>query len=518
MTPYNWKRNEPQVEVLRSDALRIADDLRQGGSAVLMAGRGMGKSVFLRQLQRELEKHDVAVLLFDEPPAALTVNACLEALARRLGVEVPGVQTAREVVDAYRAQGGGPLVLLYDELDRYAEERPDGPPGKQFFNSLESMRRNVADVGVLAAGSIGVFTFRDVLGSSFLARADQIRIDPFDRADMDVLARPFEERGTPLPAPVLDALLLASGGNAALVTYGLGALWQSESPDERKVAQAFARFGQRNQEFLRDFQMGFADPTLSDAPQKAWRLICREPGRVSQKALREAIGSTQGSLRLDNADVLDLLEAAGLVRVDGSAKVDPVLVRPIASLLSLPPAFENDPEITPQQRLIRDLQPLLGNLHVLSADFFRPDPSGKILVPESVFAAFLALGFTSLGWQVEREAQNAAGRTDLKMRWNGGGEIVIIEVKIWGRNDYREAQRQVESYWTQDVVAGAVVQLTDADISDWSDRYSEECLDGAERISTEDSPIRGHFRVLSQVANSMDACVDHLLLRLMKRG
>jgi hypothetical protein len=37
---------------------------------------------------------------------------------------------------------------------------------------------------------------------------------------------------------------------------------------------------------------------------------------------------------------------------------------------------------------------------------------GKVLVPESVFAAHLALGFELLGWRSEREAQSAAGRTE----------------------------------------------------------------------------------------------------------
>jgi len=38
---------------------------------------------------------------------------------------------------------------------------------------------------------------------------------------------------------------------------------------------------------------------------------------------------------------------------------------------------------------------------------------------------------------------------------------MIVEVKIWGRNDYRDAHRQVASYWTDEVATGAVVQLTD---------------------------------------------------------
>ncbi len=186
MNPYDWKRHRPRVEVPRAAVDAMADELRDGTSGVLLAGRGMGKSVFLRQVARRLESlDDVRVALFAESPARLTVASCLEALAQELGVDVPGALHASDVLAAYSRREDVPerLVLLYDELDRYARS-PEGrladPPGRSFFNSLESARRDTPELGVLAAGSIGVFAFRDVLGSSFLARADKVRIAPSD--------------------------------------------------------------------------------------------------------------------------------------------------------------------------------------------------------------------------------------------------------------------------------------------------------------------------------------------------
>ncbi len=76
MNPYDWKRNQPTVEVSRSEAAAVADELHRGGSGVLLAGRGMGKSVFLRQLRRQLERlPDTRVVLFDDPPAEPSVAA-----------------------------------------------------------------------------------------------------------------------------------------------------------------------------------------------------------------------------------------------------------------------------------------------------------------------------------------------------------------------------------------------------------------------------------------------------------
>ena len=132
------------------------------------------------------------------------------------------------------------------------------------------------------------------------------------------------------------------------------------------------------------------------------------------------------------------------------------------------------------------------------------------------------MGFELLGWHSEREAQRGAGRTDLLLRRNGRKEVVVLEVKIWGRNDYREAHRQVEGYWTEDVAAGAVVQLTDAEIPDWDQRYRRECLEPlgvtVEETPVEGSPVRARFRCTSSTSDGLAAVVDHFLLRLPRRS
>lgn len=206
---------------------------------------------------------------------------------------------------------------------------------------------------------------------------------------------------------------------------------------------------------------------------------------------------------MDAAGVLDLLQAAGLVRVTGSMQADPVLVRPVASLLSLTSPSPPEPET--RKRLLRDLEALLGRLQAASADFFRPGrgDEGKRLVPESVFSAFLAMGLELLGWQVEREAQQAAGRTDLKLRWNGGSEVAVVEIKIWGRPGYREVLRQIASYWSSETVAGAVVMLTDPGLEDWADLYRRKCLDAAEASARLETTLPGGARWCSAAPRSI---------------
>jgi len=374
MNPYHWRRHNPQVEIPRPQVGPVVEELRSGGNAVLLAGRGMGKSVFLRQVRRQLERDSqVRVLLLPEPPTELSVAGCVQTLADELGVPAQEAGSSRRLIRSYLEHNGAVhhLILLYDEFDRYG--RPGGrgsyPPGRDFFNDLESVGRDFPQLGVMAAGSIGVFVFRDVLGSSLLARAEQVRVSPFDPTEIETLARPFAERGEPLPSTVIEALSLASGGNSALVTYGLGALWSLSSPSEGAVAEIFAELPRRKREFLRDFQLSFADPRLSDAPQRVRELIQQCGGEVSHAELEAACQRPNGLLQLSFADALDLLQAVGLIRITGSMRADPVIVAPITGLLTLPSASSPAVEIT--DRLRRDLDTLLCRLHASSSPIRR---------------------------------------------------------------------------------------------------------------------------------------------------
>lgn len=248
--------------------------------------------------------------------------------------------------------------------------------------------------------SIGVFVFRDVLGSGFLSRAEQVLLKPFDREDLHQLSQPFAERNDPLSRELLELLLLATGGNPALVTYGLERLWSMElvAGPGPTVASIFADFQRQHRQYLRDFERSFADERLSGAPQRVWKLIRSSGAPLYHRELQDACGPAKDPLMLDFIDALDLLQAAGLVRLRGSVKADPIFVQPISSILNL--RSQPSTERGFRGRFLRDLEGLLAQLHALSADFFRPGSGkrGKHLVPEATFAAMLAIGFkTSAG-------------------------------------------------------------------------------------------------------------------------
>ena len=522
--PYRWKSNVVQVQVPRLQVGAMADALMDGESIVLLGGRGMGKSVLLGQIQARLaETPGLVVLTVPGPPPELTVRDCLDNLAEALGVP-EGARKSRTLFDAWFSQQdeGTRLVVLFDEFDSYAEIGPqvsNRPSGRAFFNDLEMSRRALPSLGLMAAGSIGIYIFRDALGSSFLSRADFIRLDPFELSDVQELARPFAERGTPLSKGVLSSLQATTGGVAALVAYGLQALWDREGPLETyDVAEIFREFALTNRGYLDDIRHSLNHPRLSQAPQRVWTLIRQAQGSVPRGDLVAACEVTEGILRLNVADVLDILQASGLVRVRSRLySADPITAHPRASLLNLPETAASEDF---RHQLRDDLRRLLEMLHRAAADFFRPgrDGRGKQLVPESVFAAHLMLGLELLDWRSEREALSAAGRTDLKLWHNGAPERGVVEVKIWGRNDYKEAQKQVESYWATDVEAGAVVMLTDAELTDWPDVYRQKCLAGldVEEVDLENSSLRALLSCTLE-ADGQDARVDHFLVRLPRR-
>ncbi len=95
----------------------------------------------------------------------------------------------------------------------------------------------------------------------------------------------------------------------------------------------------------------------------------------------------------------------------------------------------------------------------------------------------------------------------------------MVEVKIWGRPGAKEAQQQVESYWTSEVEAGAVVQITDAELPDWPQVYRREALGTAtaELLPADESPIRACFAVRSKISEGIDVEIVHFLLRLPRR-
>lgn len=340
--PYRWDGQSlaPEAEWVQPELLEpVAEQLRRGGSVVLLGGRGMGKSVRVRQLERHLASVPGLAVVVPEPPSTRSLEGALGELARALGVQVPpGCTSPRswELVEQllYKRQEVEAVVLLLDDVDAYfvGEGGAPGSLGRQWLEHLEVARRRVGRLGVLAAGGAGLYLLRHRLGSSFLSRAALERLRPLTLEQVEALARPFDEDFRLMDPGTLEAVYEGSGGNPALAAYALEQLWEAPQRSIEVVRQAYAAFERRHREFLRSALQFLGLEELGRGPAQVLEWVRRGEGEVERRLLVEAVGRTGGTA-LDVEDVLGLLESAGLVRLHGEAHADPVRVELVSGVL-----------------------------------------------------------------------------------------------------------------------------------------------------------------------------------------
>lgn len=516
--PYNWQGHRPQHVVQRAGISdRLVSLLLRGEGAVLLGGRGTGKSVLLRQVEERLgQSEGLRRLRIPTPPASLTIESWLNDLARKLGVTPPPGADVEEILETFfqTQNTDRGVVLLIDEVDQYIHPQLSAQFGRALFNNLEAARRELSPrLGVLAAGGLGLYMLKSALGSDFMSRASLLPMEPFGEDEIEEMAKPFAEQGEPLSAAVLATIRLTAGGNPALVTLALEGLWGREESTPRDVEQLFARFRDDHRGFYRSFWSTITDPSLSEVPRALWTEIKRGDGTYKRSELQRACAEAANPARLDLEEALQLLHAAGLVRLQSALGDDPLYLRPIISVLDLPVPEESAADL--RQRLGSDLEQTLADIHRCGPDYFHGRGKDRALVPEATFSAVLTAGLAGRGWRVEREAMHGAGRTDLKLRHPSYPGIAIVEVKIWGRNDWEQVHAQVLGYWSVDVQAGSVVMISDNPPADWLGAYEAACLAGSqsERIKHHDG-LAGHLVASARTAEGREVTIEHLLLRV----
>ena len=92
----------------------------------------------------------------------------------------------------------------------------------------------------------------------------------------------------------------------------------------------------------------------------------------------------------------------------------------------------------------------------------------------------------------------------------------MIELKIWGRNDYLGILAQVSGYWASTTRASAAVMITDVNTPSWASVYARDCLGGCAAVSPlpPSPPLLAAFEARSSTADGLEVCVEHHLLRL----
>lgn len=518
--PYRWQHDQPAHLVARKDLVgQIEGHLRRGVAVKLVGGRGMGKSVLLRQVQaRFAGESDTRVVLVPGPPDEGTLVACVQDIAARLGFDslIPtGRTTMDAVMEAASAQGIARIILLVDEADQYVLLGAPGDLARAWFNRLEALRKGWMDrVAVVIAGGLGILHVGHVLGSGLVSRAETCVAQRFGLEELRQLAEPFALHHRALNDGTIDTLEALSGGNPALATYGLEQLWESDEEPIQVLRTAFGELTSRHGDFLRAVHDAVSHRGLVAAPGRILEVVRQNAGSVPQQVLRDAC--TADDPPVDVAQAVQLLQAAGLVGVSGSVHADPLQIHPIASIVNLPTRAAAD--VDPKDRFDADVAAVLAQLHRFGRDFH----GKQDLLEEQVFSSLLAVGLTLLGWAaVEREAVQAAGYPDLRVRMSKDGlrGHVLIETKIWPRNDYKDIQAQLDAYRVSDTVHAVAVTLGVRDIAAWAEDYERTCLTGC-TVSRRSTPpdLVGCWRVeMPHTANGPQQ-TTHFVVQIPKRA
>lgn len=546
--PYEWRAtNDRARTVERTDLLeQIAHDLSRGDNVVLVGGLGTGKTVLLQQLRERLRADgDRAVAFLSQPPASRTVESVLREVLRLLepdpaaldlvlskfshrrsattsrdpfdGVDVGRLPFDKVVEAVLEARGHEQAVLIFDELDQYVEATETRGLAREVFNRIETWTRSLKPrLAVVAAGGVGLFGVRTLLGSDFSENACWREMKPLTEAQVDELALPFQDDGRPLSDDVRSQLRLFAGGQAALTQYGLQEMWSLDrSPTPLDLAFIYRRF-ELDRPFIEAYWRKIASPMISSATRRVLDVVRAQSPAVASRMIRDAIAQAPEPVTLSPRDVLSLLVSAGLLRVVGERTAEPLTLELIPSVLQpLPEASPTRGDL--RDALVEQLVRMLGFVHRLGVDFFVGKGDERSLVPEAVLSSSLALQLLQAGWLVEREAVRAAGRTDLLVGQVAFSQRAVVETKIWNRNDYEEVHAQVCGYMAADVSTGVAVMFTDHATKDWAADYEKKCLQGRcerhERLAS-NAPLIARFAACSTLADGRAITVDHMLLQL----
>lgn len=515
--PYRWQHDDPEHRVYRPHLLEaMVANLRDGRAVKLVGGRGMGKSVLLRQLQESFDSDpETRVVRVPGPTAEPTLTALVHDLAHRIGLarlERASMDLVMELLDR---QGVNRLVVLLDEIDQYVILDGQGKLARAWLNYLETLRKAWKDrFAIVVAGGLGLLHVSHVLGSGLVSRAEPYLARPFDLDELRSLAAPLAARRVALDQATLQTLAALSGGNPALATYGLATIWEAGEASTSLLRDAYTQFLANHGDFVRAIENGVSHRGMVRAPGRVLALVRQRAGALPLAELRNACGGDDPPVDVPQA--LQLLQAAGLVQVRGLTISDPVEVYPVTSVLNLP-ALASGGSPNPIETLLDAVAGILAAMHRFGLDFHGKND----LLEEKVFSSVLAVGLAVLGWRsVDREPIQAGGYTDLRARLHHAGSDghVVFELKIWPHKGYKSIQQQVDDYRLSDTLHCVAVMLGHREIRGWAKRYEAACLScvAFERLPTPPDLV-ARWRVKQQ-DGKQSRYTDHFLVQIPKRG
>jgi hypothetical protein len=429
--PYRWDSRHPGHVVVRSTFHELITRLQRGQTLLLHAGRGMGKSVLLCHLEHRLRDSGARVVRVEGPSGPQLSVEVLAGLELRAGPSF--TDTLAELL-----ANGAQVILLIDEIDAWV--RLDQRSSTQAtLEQLAKLSREgyPGQLGVLVAGGVGnTLLAHSPWGSTFASRVDRtVYLSPFGATELEELSAPLEQHRR-LPQGWLDELMLASGGIPLLACQALQAAWDDPTlwPLDHLARWITNQGG---------YSKAVQGSITVDEVEGPWRLLlainAASGGELSASTANDLVGAN-----ISAVEALRVLVSAGLVHPDYDIDSDPWLVRPNPSVMHL--GFPQRPRMSDMDGFLADLRHACAELRRHAADLSHDRGARRTLVPEAALCAMLAMFLRARGWSVARESQQSLGRTDLRIERAGVSGHFVVEVKIWGRNDYASVTDQLCGY------------------------------------------------------------------------
>lgn len=498
MTPFRWKAEWPSHRFVHPLRDELVAGLRNGEAHVVYGGRGMGKTVLLREVTEALEALSFPVVRVEAGPGPLSA-ALLDVLPTRSRGRL---RPALEAIE-------GPVALVIDEIDG-REPRE----ARETLDLIGSLSRTALDgrLGVLVAGGVGAFRLSgNPTGSPFASRINATHfLNPVSAEVAETWSAPLRGRSPEYDGDWLEAARIASGGIPLLLAALLEAGWREGTSALGPLLDPVAwlrRFIERQDGYRRSVrdsvQLGGAE---GPAAQLLGQIHVAQ-GRLTRAAIRE-VKLTESQAE----DQIRLFAAAGLVTHDNDFLVDPWRVAPLPSMLRL---FGSPPRPAGLEEVVPAVEAAARQIAANAVDFWHGRGSKRRILPEATFSAFVAVQLHQLGFLADREAQRGPGRTDLVVRIRGLEGEVVVEVKIWKRNDYRDIEAQAQSYLREGSHAACAFMIADEALPDVE--YAREVLRDPNLVPAESAGELRRWRRQVPRADGHSVPITHLLLCLPRR-
>lgn len=462
-----------------SEIAVLVDSLRTGRQslAAVMGGRGMGKTSLAIRIQDEIRADPGVTVHFIRKVSADPLDF-LSQLSVRLARPIDASCPVESLVEAVRAAPGRRVVLLADEIDGLIATEQ----GRDLVESLRIAWEELAGkLGVVVFGGSALRSLLNRGSSPFLRAARWLPLRGLSLDEAAALIR--EPLHLTVPDALVEVLWEQTGGHPLLLQAIL----------ERAVA-----LGAPVVDHVPEAVQAIADERLDPTIFPIWWDNLGESGQTIYRALlthRRPVERHEQAQLLGPASPagIEVLETTGVARTEG----DQVLPR--GELFRVwvehnhPRASHGAPA---SDRRLPDILRSFGAhaFEVLVASAIarwsrsvveyptwalrsgRASGNARLL-PEQYFQLSLLTALHQRDLLVEAEGlSSGGGRADVKARWPPDpARRACVEIKIWGRNDYRDVVSQLLGYAVPQDDFAAVIML-DRQARPLRDPYLRECL------------------------------------------